>query len=73
MSDLEARIDKVTGEFFKKGRCEVCGRSAERTRQIEAATYHLMLKKGRDWSAAPVLHKKCEMFWDEETRTVIGR
>ena len=72
MSDLAPRIDKVTGEFFKKGRCVVCGKQAERIKAIAGATMALMEAKGRAWAELPVMHKKCEIWWDDERHCVIG-
>ena len=66
------RVDRVTGSFFKRGRCQVCGKFAHRDRTFSAPTYEAMMAKGEAWGKEPVLHKKCEPRWDPERNVVIG-
>lgn len=55
-----ARIDKVTGEFERKGLCEACGLKVTRTKTLSAPSYELMLAAGEAWGEQPLTHKVCE-------------
>jgi hypothetical protein len=66
------RVDSVTGSFFKRGRCKVCGKTTDRSRSFTADTYEAMLAKGEQWGEEPLLHKKCEPLWDPERMEKIG-
>jgi len=54
------RVDKISGSYFKRGRCTVCGKTADRSATFSAPTYAEMLAQGETWSQQPVMHKKCE-------------
>jgi len=54
------RVDRVTGSFFKRGRCKACGKFAHRARSFSAPTYEAMMAKSEAWDQEPLLHKKCE-------------
>ena len=48
-------IDKWTG--YKTGKCEVCGKTAERSHPFTGAdAYEQMLA----WEKEPIRHKRCE-------------
>lgn len=50
---------RVTGHYVRKGKCEVCGRPAKRTRSFVAPTYPEMETLANRWTE-PVRHAKCE-------------
>lgn len=54
------RVDKITGEFFRKGKCAVCKGSTERTRTFQATTMAELNRKGEEWGKDPLVHKRCE-------------
>lgn len=58
--DEKPRVDKVSGEFFRKGRCERCGKQAERIRTFSAPTFDQVEAAGKAWGETPLLHKRCE-------------
>lgn len=60
MGDRAPRISRVTGTFFKKGKCTVCGGSTERTKSISADTEETMMERGRRWTGEPLKHRRCE-------------
>lgn len=49
-----------TGRFYKKGKCEVCGKHAEREKAFASDEYHQMLSQGVEWQSQPIRHKRCE-------------
>lgn len=55
-----ARVDRVVGDYFRKGKCEVCGKSCERSKSIAADTYAAMEAKAAEWGKKPLTHKRCE-------------
>lgn len=65
-------INFVEGEFYKRGQCPVCLKTAERSKTFRKATYEAMMAAGDAWGRGVVLHKKCEVYWDEEQGKVIG-
>lgn len=57
----EPRIDKISGQFFRKGRCAACGGSVERLRTFTGTTMQEVNEKARVWSEeTALLHKRCE-------------
>jgi hypothetical protein len=52
-------INRVTGSFYRKGKCEVCGKTAERTKSFSAPTHEAMMAMGARWTGR-LRHKKCE-------------
>jgi len=72
VTDQRPRVDRVSGSFFRRGRCKVCGKGAERSKTISADSYEAMMAKSERWGEEPLLHKKCEPMWDPERNVVIG-
>lgn len=54
------RVDAVIGTFYRKGKCEVCGKHVERERSFRGTTYADMEQQGAAWGATPLVHKRCE-------------
>jgi len=57
---VQSHIDQVSGAYFRKGPCVVCGKQAERTRTITANSYQAMEQTAYARQTRPLMHKKCE-------------
>lgn len=56
----KTRVDKITGSFFRKGRCDLCGKQCERSRTFSGTTYATMQDRAKRWGEEPLMHRKCE-------------
>lgn len=56
----ESRVDAVIGDYFRKGKCQVCGLHCERSKKVRAASYAEMQARGAEWAKTPLTHKRCE-------------
>lgn len=54
------RVDSVSGDFYRRDKCVVCGKTAERSRTFTASTLKAVRIKGTAWGKRPLAHKKCE-------------
>jgi hypothetical protein len=55
------RVDAVEGEFFRKGKCDACGKSGvERTKTFRGKDMDEVYAKAAAWENEPLRHKKCE-------------
>ena len=54
-------MDRVSGEFERAGKSEVCDKRVVRTRTFTAPTYDLKVAAGDAWTG-PLRHKKCELL-----------
>lgn len=59
MDERRPRVDKVSGEFERRGDCEKCGKKVKRTRTFSAPTFELVQAAGAAWNG-PLRHPKCE-------------
>lgn len=56
-----SRVDKVTCTYFRKGKCEACGKSGvERTQNFSGTTMEMCEEQAAVWMRTPLVHKKCE-------------
>ena len=57
------RIDKVTAEYQRKGKCASCKRPVVRTRSFSGATLEECEEQATVWAEeTALLHKKCEDY-----------
>ena len=55
----EPRIDRVTGEYERKGTCKACGRKMRQSKTIKAPTFELMELLAEEWGKSLMVHRKC--------------
>ena len=54
-------VNAVSGEFFRKGKCDSCGRSGvERTKTFTGPTMENVQEQADAWAKQPLKHKRCE-------------
>lgn len=64
-------MNRVTGSFYRRDKCEVCGKTAERNRSFTADSHEAMMAKGAAWTG-PLRHKKCEYLALPAAATEVG-
>lgn len=57
------RINLISGEFYRRAKCVVCGKTAERVRTFTGSSMEEINQKGKAWGNRPLAHKKCEMHY----------
>lgn len=54
------RVDAVHVTYYRKGKCEVCGKQAEREKTFTGPTYDDARRQAARWEERPIRHKRCE-------------
>lgn len=54
------RVDRVLGTYFRKGKCQRCTGSVERTKTFEGLTLADCQTQADVWAQTPLRHKRCE-------------
>lgn len=56
----EAKIDAVVATYYRKGKCERCGKHAERERTFRGATLEECNEQANAWANSTLFHRRCE-------------
>ena len=54
------RIDVVQASYFRREKCEACGKTAERHRTFTGTSLADCDRQAKTWQERPLRHKKCE-------------
>jgi hypothetical protein len=56
----QPRVDRVSGSYFRQGRCVVCGKSAEGSMTFTGAALADCDQQADAWYNTPLVHRRCE-------------
>lgn len=58
--DRKPQVNLVTAQYYRKGKCEVCGKGAEREKTFSGTTLEECQAQADRWMETPIRHRKCE-------------